>query len=331
MNDLPVVDLPGLVRPRTISRVRELAMPLAPPEAGAHLWVRRADDGTMLLRWRSASHVVRCSPDGQAARFEVDAPLADYWGLDARRDRIVIAGLDAVAVFDDRGGEIRRLEIDEPVDERSCRLLSDGSFVVLSSLRDGSAHLRLFDRQGALLDSVFVTHWAEDHPSYWLDDAHPSVPCVSISAALGQDGAYFMLARARDGRLVLDAPLEGICFGAFGRDADGSVFTLPHCGDRLCKRRLDGTVVWERDLQPIFDALEDCHNWLVAVLDDDRVVVPTSEGRLLVVDREGEAIELRCAGDERNWGWGFVDVRGHELYTVRSGDARVCVWDMRPA
>ncbi len=335
MTDLPLLELPGLLRPVNVPLLREVAMPLPPPGPRTRLHLRQGLDGTLTLRWKGQREVVRWDPGSdQLQTLELAAGEAGHWGLDVRGDRLAVAGPASLQLLDGAGAVLRQHRFPEANGENSCRLGADGSLWHLADLDGGRARLRLLDAAGELLDQRELTHRASGGPAWWLEDAHPTQPTVAVSAGLGQDGAFFLLAHARERRLVLDAPVDGSCFAGWAPGGEAFA-TLPHHGTQLCLWSLGGAPLRQRELRPMLEALDDGHSWSVCFLDDERLLLPTSEGRLLLVRMAGgEALELRLRGDVRNWDWrqiGLVRLPGSSapsLLTARSGDRALKVWDL---
>jgi hypothetical protein len=144
---------------------------------------------------------------------------------------------------------------------------------------------------------------------------------------MGEDGSVCTIAVATKETLGLTRETRDVCFA--GWSPSGKLYaTLGHHDDKLAIHRYpDHSEVAAIDLAPVLADIGDSHQWEVVFADDDRFLVPTSEGRLLWFPDRATPTELRLVGDSRAWDWAVVALAGTYLVTIRHRDAAASIWD----
>jgi WD40 repeat protein len=328
--DLERLELPGQIRTVEVPLVRELAIPLEPSGHDSALRFNRTASGALAMQWKERPEVAFWDlKSDQMETRDLGATDASWRGIDAWGDRFAVAGVSSLRILDRRGAFVREHRFENPDPAASCRFGADGSLWLLVASGYGTARLHLFDPSFEAQGVIEISHDASGGPAHHLEDPHPTQPVIPISAGMGQDGAFYVFARILDGELSLDAPVDDVCFAGWG--PRGELFaTLPHYGGLLQVCHFDRSVRWKHDLDPLLEILDESDNWEAHLIDAERAVVPTSEGRLLMITMgHSEVIDLRLHRDERNWNWAHVQLGPESsLITARSQDHMIRLWDL---
>ncbi len=323
VDSLPPIDLPGVqlisLRKRdTISSDRKL---IAPTRAGVIVLGVSSPELTLL----SESGDRRVLIGTRAAELGPSA-----WSrLDIHGRHVAAVFSNQVAVLDLETNAWTSGPKFKPYDEASCAFTADGTLWVLFQ-RGEETTLSTF-APGAHAEAATTLPFnlaPGEGASCWLGTPHPREGLLPICLGMGQDGALTAFAHLSDGRLQLSGVVRDACFAGWSPSGDAHAL-LGHQDDVMQVRGHGGVV--RRDLEPLLTSLDDCQNWQAVFVDERRCVVPTGEGRLLLLNAEDDVVtEVRLEGDSRNWDWSVVALVGDRLITSRAHDKALCVWDARP-
>lgn len=325
--------IPGLVRIAQLEQVRRL-------ELGTTFSARGTSGGSVLVRPDGSPFVIVVDARlSQARRIEAsEACLAKAMALCEEKDLLALAGPDVLTMLDQEGNTRWVLPYPSPLTERSpwvtCHFSADASLFWLllptGIYRERGSTLLVVDPScGEVLEEREIQIALDEGPSWWIEGPHPTAPAIFLEGGMGQDGSISVLATFESGRLALDRGKRSVTFVAYG-DSGSSYASLSHYGHRLDWDRYPSREgLSSTDLGRLFEELDDGHNWGAHSLGGRRLLVPSCEGRLLVVDpRQAEAVELRLEGDERTSCWSTIVVAGTSLVTARSGDGTLTAWGL---
>jgi hypothetical protein len=263
----------------------------------------------------------------RAAAIRLPVTPDDRSRVDAHRKSIAIADATRLQVLKLDGTERCEAEYDN-AENAYCLFTADGKGVWHLCRRGDDIGLELRDAgTGRRVVARAIEVANAEGASWWLERPHPTLPVIPVSAGMGEEGSICTIAAATKDALALTREARDVGFA--GWSPSGKVYaTLGHHDDRLVLHRYpDHGEIATIDLAPVLGELGDGHQWEVLFADDDRFVVPTSEGRLLWFPDRATPTELRLAGDTRVWDWAVVALAGTYLVTIRHRDAAAAVWD----
>ena len=328
----PVRAIPGLLRVARSRRIASLEFDttLAISSTGGEVLVRPRGDPTLLLL------------DGElreTRRIQLRLlSTAKAVVLCEARDRLAVAGPDRLAMCDAQGGVRWTLSYPRPLTPPkpwvTGHFSANGALFWLllptgAYRKRGDLLLVVDADSGQVLEEREIRFALDEGPSWSLHGPHPTESTIFLEGGIGQEGSVSVLASFRGGRLHLGAGKRSVTFADYGK-AGTSYVTLSQQGNRLdwddypCR-----TTRSSRDLGEVFEALDDSHVFQALHLGGERWLVPTGNGRLLVVDPQvAEVAELELEGDTRDRGWSSVAVVGGALVASRSPGRALSAWEL---
>lgn len=331
----PPEEIPGLLQTLWLN-------PTTSAEFEAEVSVTPTSSGALLVHAKGRTGVTLLSADLSVQRT-IEVPElceAKAMALCDERGLLALPGRGAVRVFSLAGDLLWSLDYRNPARESAwttCHFSGDGRLLWVlvpngEPYETGDTLLVLDSVTGSVLGREEIQECLDGGPAWSIHGPHPLLPGVFLEGGMGQDGTISLFATLGGGELNLSGLRESVSFAAYDDTAGQGHATLSHYENRLewwqtsPLRRLA-----VQDLDPLFEALEDGHSWEAVFVAKGVLLLPTSEGRLLVVQRENPlVIELRLQGDERNWDWSKVLVLGDKLVTLRHGDQALAAWDLTP-
>jgi hypothetical protein len=323
MHDLEPIALPGV---RTLQLAREAEL-----EFAGEVWCRSTRAGALV--WSDDGSLLVLSHAGDQQRYQVGESLGAVRRsagstADMHGSRVVLACTDELRVLDTVTGQWGAGPVVSQAHEMSGVFTADGKLWLLTQ-GQGGVMLRVYgaDAFDRPLASLPIEIAPGEGASWWLDAAHPTQPEVAMGAGMGQDGALAAFAELGPGGVEIRDVERDVVFAGYSPTGD-TYALVGHCDNRVELRREGSRRA--RDLDTVLNAIDDRRDYSVVVLDEHRVLVPTAEGRLLLVDVTGDGlVEVRLDGDTRNWDWGSLVRAGEWLLTARLGDKQMRVWDAR--
>lgn len=334
MRDLEAArDIAGVVRVRRLD-------PTAHFDLDTRFTARLTSRGHVLLLPVGRPHALVLDSNLRLRlRIEVpEAVSAQASSLCEERDLFAVAGTEALTMLDERGKALWSLPypvaLAEPPSRVTCHFSTGGSlfWMLLPTgvYRQRGDTLFVIDPScGRVLEEREVRLALGEGPAWSIHGPHPVDTSLFLEGGMGQEGTLSVLATFKGGRLTLGQEKRSVTFVAYG-DGGATYASLSHLGRRLDWDHYPSRAPQSsRDLSRLFEELEDSHAWTGLHLGGGRLLVPSSEGRLFVVDPEDEEVtELRLNGDERNWNWSTVLLVGSSLVTARVGDQVLTAWDL---
>ncbi len=169
-----------------------------------------------------------------------------------------------------------------------------------------------------------------------LPEPHPALRAWSLAAV--RPVADGIVVASVDRHVAIELGPAGLLVHELGFDAfvdwmpGGRALLAASGGGWLTIHRWPtGTVVRRLSTARMAELLADQVGFHGRVIDDDRAIIDTDRGRLLLIDLVepgAEVIELRLDGDARNLGLSCLELgRTGRLLTGRQGAAHVKIWD----
>jgi hypothetical protein len=232
-----------------------------------------------------------------------------------------------VAAFDRRRGAWSRGFEFGAAGHASCAVTADGTLWLVTQHGEEVTLATFAAGELAGPSAQVALEQARGEDGWWsVSPGPPRAAEVEVSAGMGQDGS--LTARARwvrgEGIVVEDVERD---VSLLGWSPSGAATAYLGHHDGLLEVRHAGAR-HPLDLSELFEEIDDGHNWRGQLLDDRRVLLPTSEGRILEIDVvDGSVTELLLDGDARNWDWALVARVGDRLITARHRDRELPAWD----